>query len=235
MFGAAPPHTLNHLLTLRPHERVRVQRRGLAQAATDAQATTGYLSQFTSLWAQVKSSLAAMVNLPAALQNAANDLQAARQAAIDAGDSDTAMQAETLYADVLAHQETAAQVADKITQYRDTWNTIAASVSGTWGSVVSTVESWWLAAQAAVGLGVLPLIPLALLIAAVAALGFVAVTGLAVLAWWQTTSTTIEGVKAKVLPPSALGSPLFSGLSSTLMWGVGGVAVLVVLMMMSRK
>ncbi len=235
MFSAAPP--LNHLLTLQPHEQVRVRRRGLAQAATDQQATTGYLSQFTSLWTQVRDSLAAMVSLPATLQSAANDLQAARQAAVDAGDSETAMQAETLYADVVAHQDTAAQVAAQIQQYRDTWNTIAASIGGTWGAITATAESWWLAAKAAVGLGVLPLIPLALLIAAVAALGFVAVTGLAVLAWWQTTSTTIEGVKAKVLPTSALTSGgLFSGVSTTLMWGVGGLVALIVLVpMLSRK
>lgn len=236
MFGAAPAHTLNHLLALRPHERLRVERRGLAQAATDEQDTTGYLNQFAALWAQVKHSLADMLGLPGALTNAANDLVATRQAAIDAGDSETAMQAEMLYNDVLAHQDQANEVAAQIQQYRDTWNTLAASFGGTWGSLTATAESWWLAMKQAVGLGVLPLIPVAMLIAAVGALGFVAVTGLAVLAWWQTTNTTIQGVKAKVLPASALTSGgLFSGVSTTLMWGVGGLAALVVLVMMSKK
>ncbi len=232
MFSAAPPHTLNPLLALQPHEHVRVVRRGLAQAATDQQDTQGYLSQFTALWGQVRDWLATMVSLPAELQRAANDLMAARQAAVDAGDSETAMQAETLYNDVLAHQDEALQVAEKIQQYRDTWNTIAAS----FGGIGATVESWWLAAKRAVGLGVLPLIPIALLIAAVTALSFVAVTGLAVLAWWQTTNTTIQGVKAKVLPASALTSGgMFSGVSTTLMWGVGGLAALAALVMLSRK
>lgn len=237
MFGVAPPDTLNHLVALRPHERVRLYRRGLAQAASDQQDTSGYLSQFTSLWGQVKDSLSALVALPGQLQSAANDLMAARQAAIDAGDSDTAMQAEALYQDVLAHQDTASQVAATIQQYRDTWNTIASSIGGAWGNITATVEDWWLTARRAVGLGVLPLVPLALLIAAVAALGFVAVTGLAVLAWWQTTNTTIQGVKAKVLPASALtsGGGLFSGVSSTLMWGVAGVAALLAFTMVSRK
>ncbi len=232
MFNPAPPHTLNHLLALQPHERVRVHQRGLAQAATDAQDTSGYLSQFSAYWTQVKDSLGALVSLPAALTNAANDLQAVRQAAIDAGDSETAMQAETLYNDVLAHQDAATQVAAQIQQYRDTWNTIAASLGDVW----ATAESWWLAAKRAVGLGVLPLIPLAMLIAAVAALGVVAGTGLAVLAWWQATNTTIQGVKAKVLPASALTSGgLFSGVSTTLLWGVGGLAALLALGMLSKK
>ncbi len=236
MFSAAPPHTLNHLVALRPHERARIERRGLAQAATDQQDTQGYLSQFATLWGQVRDWLATMVSLPADLQRAANDLMAARQAAVDSGDSETAMQAETLYNDVLAHQDEALQVAEKIQQYRDTWNTIAASFGGVAGSLVTTAERWWLAAKQAVGLGVLPLVPIALLVSAVAALSFVAVTGLAVLAWWQTTNTTIQGVKAKVLPSSVLTSGgVFSGVSSTLMWGVGGLAALAAFVMLSRK
>lgn len=232
MFRAAAPDSLNHLGRLDARERGRLHWRGLAQAATDEQASQGYLAQFAASWQQVKDSLAALLALPVTLQSAMNDLQAARQAAIDAGDSETAMQAETLYADVLAHQDTAAQVAEQIQQYRDTWNTIAASLGDAW----ATVESWWLSAKRAVGLGVLPLIPLALLIAAVAALSFVAVTGLAVLAWWQTTNTTIQGVKAKVLPASALTSGgLFSGVSTTLMWGVGGLAALLAFVVVSKK
>ncbi len=236
MFNAAPPHTLNHLLALQPHERLRIERRGLAQSATDQQDTQAQLNQFATLWAQIRDWLSALVSLPAELQHAANDLMAARQAAVDAGDSTTAMEAETLYNDVLAHQDQALQVAEKIQQYRDTWNTIAASFGGSTTGLVATAERWWLAAKQAVGLGVLPLVPIALLIGAVAALSFVAVTGLAVLAWWQTTNTTIQGVKAKVLPASALtGGGVFSGVSSTLMWGVGGLVALVALVTLSRK
>lgn len=236
MFSSAPANTLNHLAAFQPDERVRVQRRGLAQAATDQQETQGYLDQFATLWARVRASLSDMLGLPAALQAAANDMQAARQAAIDAGDSETAMQAETLYNDVLAHQDQAGQVAGQIHQYRETWNSLAASLGGAWGGLATTAESWWLAAKKAVGLGILPLIPMALLISAVAALGFVAVTGVAVLAWWQTTSATIQGVKAKTLPSSVLsgGGPL-SGVSSTLMWGVGGLLALAALTLLSRK
>lgn len=234
MFNAAPPNTLNHLVALGPHERVRLHRRGLAQAVTDEQDTQSHLDRFVGLWSQVRGSLQDLVTLPETLRAAANDMIAARQAAIDAGDSETAMQAEALYNDILAHEDQAASVAAKIQQYRDTWNTIAASMGGTWGAIASTVESWWLAAKRAVGLGALPLVPIALLVAAVAALGFVAVTGLAVLAWWQTTAATISGVKSKALPASALGGGgLFSGVSSALMWGVGGLAALVVLSMLS--
>lgn len=225
---------LNGLATERSApERARYFRRGLAQAATDDAETQGYLSQFATAWAQVKANIQALLDLPAQLQQARTELDAVRQAAIDAGDPDTAQQAEVLFADVQAHEDQAAQVAAKIQQYRDTWNQIAAYIGGTWGSITATVEDWWLAAKRAAGLGVLPLVPIALLIAAVAALGFVTVTGLAVLAWWQTTNTTIQGVKAKVLPASALtGGGLFSGVSSTLMWGVAGVAGLAVLLLL---
>jgi hypothetical protein len=214
-------------------EQARRARRGLAQAAQDDAQTQSYLSQFAATWAGVKVNIQALLDLPAQLQQARADLDAVRQVAIDAGDVETAQQAETLFADVQAHEDQAAQVAAQIQQYRDTWNQIAAYIGGTWGNITATVEDWWLAAKHAVGLGVLPLIPLALLVAAVAALGFVAVTGLAVLAWWQTTNTTIQGVKAKALPASALGGGgLFAGVSSTLMWGVAGVAGLAVLMLL---
>lgn len=229
MFGdSAIPLNAAALIAKRNGHRVR-----LAQASTEEAQAQGYLAQFAEQWGQVRARLDDMLALPGQLQQARADLDAVRRAAIDAGDAETAQQAETLYADVQAHEDQAAQVAATVQQYRDTWNQLAAYIGGTWGSVVATAEDWWTRAKRAVGLGglgVLPLVPIAVIAVAVAGLAFAAVTGLAVLAWWQTTNATISGVKNKTLPSSALG-PL-SGLSGTVMWVAAAVTGVVVLSML---
>lgn len=218
MFGeSAIPLNAAALIAKRNGHRIR-----LAQAPAEAAEAQGYLSQFSSYWATVRDRLQDMIDLPAQLQAARRDLGAARSAAIEAGDVETAQQAEMLFADVQAHEDEAARIAATVQQYRDTWNQLAAYIGGTWGSVAATAEDWWTRAKRAVGLGVLPLVPIAVIAASVAALAFAAAAGLAILAWWQTTSSTIAGVKAKTLPASALGP--FSGFSGSVMW-IAGAAV----------
>jgi hypothetical protein len=232
------PFALNGLAIERSGpERARYFRRGLAQAASDDAQTQSYLQQFAAGWAQVKDNIQALLDLPAQLQQARADLDAVRQAAIDAGDPDTAQQAEVLFADVQAHEDQAAQVAAKIEQYRDTWNQIASYIEGTWGSAWASVEGWWSAAKRAVGLGALGILPLALpvVIAAVVALGLV-VAALGILAWWQTTYMTIQGVKDKTLPPGGATkswAQTISELAPALKWGAVAAVVLGGVMLLS--
>lgn len=234
MFSAAPPGTLNHLhLTpLTGPEQRRALARGLAQAATDDAQTQGLLAQFTGLWDRVRSALDALVALPGQLQQARADLDRVRQTAIEQGQPELAQEAERLFGEVQSREADAAQAASLIQQWRSTWQQIEAFLSGTVGSIGATVEGFFQRIKRAVGLGVLPLLPLAGLIAAVSALGFVAVTGLGVLAWWQITAAKIQGVKDKTLPKSALDDGFFSGLSTPLLIGLGGLISLTVLLTM---
>lgn len=247
MFMTAPPGSLNYLARLGTRERMVVRRRGLSQAAEDQAQAEAQLSKFGELWSAVRGSVADMLDLPAHLQRARADLDDLRQRSLDIGAPGITAEIERLYGDVQAHEADASKVAGTIQQYLGAWRQMESYASSTWSgiggivgdavsaaeraasSVGSTVGSWWLSARRASGLGVLPLLPIAYIIAAVAALGFVAVTGIAVLAWWNTTATTIDGVKRKLLPPTALGQggpfgQALGSIATPLLWA-GGIAL----------